>query len=165
MSNEEKYMDNQHLEDFSIDDFKSMPLHSQVNLLTREELARKGIDVSGEKISDVVIESIKEGVVEYTIIDYCDEVAIDTIKQTYPQVEEFYQKYNMDARLREIFDSRVQYDIDNMAECDRAYVKTMILSTLADRVYEQNGYYYIYVSGFDTMAKVAIEIAKNEIVE
>ena len=112
-----------------------------------------------------MIESIKEGVVEHTIIDYCDEVAIDTIKQTYPHVEEFYQKYNMDARLRERFDSRVQYDIDNLTEFDRAYVKTMILSTLADRVYGQNGYYYIYVSDFDTMAKVAIEIAKNEIVE
>jgi hypothetical protein len=71
----------------------------------------------------------------------------------------------MDARLREIFDSRVQYDIDNLTEFDRAYVKTMILSTLADRVYGQDGYYYIYVSDSDTMAKVAIEIAKNEIVE
>ena len=150
--------------------YKDRPIYKTLKL-GREVYGGGGItpdryiDVSGEKISDIVIESIEEGVVEHTIIDYCDEVAIDTIKQTYPQVEEFYQKYNMDARLREIFDSRVQYDIDNLTEFDRAYIETSILSALAERLYGQNGYYYIYVLGFDTMAKVAIEIANNEIVE
>ena len=49
-SSESIYMDNQHLEDFTIDDFKNMPPHSQIGLLNREELARKGIDVSGENL-------------------------------------------------------------------------------------------------------------------
>ena len=49
-SSESIYMDNQHLEDFTIDDFKNMPAHSQISLLNREELARKGIDTSGENI-------------------------------------------------------------------------------------------------------------------
>lgn len=49
-SSESIYMDNQHLEDFTINDFKNMPPHSQIGLLNREELARKGIDTSGENI-------------------------------------------------------------------------------------------------------------------
>lgn len=49
-SSEQRYMDNQHLEDFTVDDFRNMPQHSQINLLNREELARKGIDTSGENL-------------------------------------------------------------------------------------------------------------------
>ena len=49
-SSESVYVDNQHLEDFTIDDFKNMPSHSQISLLNREELARKGIDTSGENL-------------------------------------------------------------------------------------------------------------------
>ena len=49
-SSETRYRDNQHLEDFSIDDFKNMPPHSQVGLLNKEELARKGIDTSGKNL-------------------------------------------------------------------------------------------------------------------
>lgn len=49
-SSESVYVDNQHLEDFTIDDFKNMPSHSQIGLLNREELARKGIDTSGENL-------------------------------------------------------------------------------------------------------------------
>ena len=49
-SSEQRYMDNQHLEYFTVDDFKNMPPHSQLGLLNKEELARKGIDTSGEKL-------------------------------------------------------------------------------------------------------------------
>lgn len=49
-SSESVYVDNQHLEDFTIDDFKNMPSHSQICLLNREELARKGIDTSGKNL-------------------------------------------------------------------------------------------------------------------
>ena len=49
-SSQEQYVDNQHLEDFTVYDFKNMPPYSQVNILSKDELAKKGIDISGENM-------------------------------------------------------------------------------------------------------------------
>lgn len=49
-SKDVKFQDNQHLEDFTVEDFKNMPKHSQVCLLNKDELARKDIDVSGNNL-------------------------------------------------------------------------------------------------------------------
>ncbi len=42
---ENKKVDNQHLED--VIDFSTLPKHSQINILNKDELTRKGIDTSG----------------------------------------------------------------------------------------------------------------------
>ena len=49
-SDKPQYKDNQHLEDYTSADFMNLPKHSQVGLLNKEELERKGISTEANDI-------------------------------------------------------------------------------------------------------------------
>lgn len=123
------------------------------------------IDISDIKISDSVIKSIEDRAAEHSVIDYVDSNSLEVIIERFPTMESFAEGYITNSKLLDIFYALAGYKADDITETDRAYINTMLLSTLAEQLYGDNARQYIYVSQFDPMARRAISIAKQEIME
>ena len=123
------------------------------------------IDISDIKISDSVIKSIEDRAAEHSVIDYVDSNSLEVIIERFPTMESFAGGYITNSKLLDIFYALAGYKADDITETDRAYINTMLLSTLAEQLYGDNARQYIYVSQFDPMARRAISIAKQEIME
>lgn len=136
--------------------------------LGREVYAGGGItpDVyiasEGSSLSDIVGRSIDSSAVEHSIVDFWDMGTMDSVRMLYPTKYEFRDGYTVAPALWQIIGKRAGYTYDDIADHERRFVETYILSSIAERLYGTEARDYIYISMFDYMAEQAIAIAKSK---
>ena len=114
-------------------------------------------------LSDIVAQSIDNGIVEHSVIEFWDRGSMKGIKALYPTVYEFANGYKLSPTLWQILQRRAGYNYDSIAEHERQFIEILVLASLAERLYGNGANDYIYISMFDYMAEQAITIANRDI--
>ena len=115
----------------------------------------------GANLSEVVTRSIDNGSLEQSVVEFWERDSMESVKAHYPTVYEFAKGYNISPTLWQIVEQRAGYSHESITEYERSFVETLMLASLAERLYGTSSKDYIYISMFDYMAEQAIAIAKK----
>lgn len=118
------------------------------------------ISTDSIKLSASLIGAYNSAAFEHTVIDYCDMVNPDKLKELYPTIEEFNTRFMADAELLDIF--YLWAGNTEFSDTDNRFIRTMLKTVVAEIVFGENARHYIYGIGFDHTLQQSISIAANE---
>lgn len=119
------------------------------------------INTDSVMLSKPLAKAYSEAIFEHTDVDIWDKISTKDIVTKYPTVEDFGSRYVLDDQIMELFYNRAGLRSDDLTPIDHAFIKTMILAAMAERLYGNNARHYIYNIGFDSMAQRALDIATD----
>ena len=102
-----------------------------------------------------------QAIFEHTAVEIWDRFSPHTLREQYPTVEEFNAKYEPSEQIYELFYSAAGSTPDDFTEIDHKFIRTMILATMAEQIYQESARHYIYGMNFDYMMQRALNIATN----
>lgn len=102
-----------------------------------------------------------QAIFEHTAVEIWDRFSPHTLREQYPTVEEFNAKYEPSEQIYELFYSAASSTPDDFTEIDHKFIRTMILATMAEQIYQESARQYIYGMNFDYMMQRALNIATN----
>lgn len=120
------------------------------------------IDTDGLKLSPSLTSLYRKGLFEHLSIDIWDCISTEELLSSYSSVETFDAHYKMDSRVMELFYQQTGLAAEVLTSLDHSFIRAMILSTIAERLYGTDARYYIYNNSFDPLAREAIAIAQNQ---
>lgn len=113
-------------------------------------------------LSECVKEARSNNAFVHTLIDYCDVVDIYTLREQYPTFEDFEENYAIDSLAMEMFYVLANISDKDITTSDKEYIAVMLKALIADRLYGDDAWRYIYCKHYDHMLHEALEIATNE---
>ena len=119
------------------------------------------IDTDSLKLSPSLTSLYREGLFEHLSVDIWDSISADSLLGDYPTVEAFNSCYNVENSIVERLYQQAALKADSLTSLDHSFIRAMILSTMAERLYGTDARYLIYNSSFDPMARQALAIAND----
>ena len=112
-------------------------------------------------LSEAVARGLSRAGFEHVVIDFWERSSLETLRAKYPTVEEFNASYSLDEQLVDSFCRFAECRRESLSTIDQSFIRTMLLATMAEQLYDSNARSYIYSTRFDYMVRRAVEIAAN----
>ncbi len=120
------------------------------------------IDTDSLTLSQPLALLYRDGLFEHLDVEICDNISLAELVASYPTAELFGSSYDVDTLVMELFYQLSALTADSLTTLDKSFIRAMIISTMAERLFDSNARHLIYNSSFDPMARQAIAIAHDK---
>lgn len=111
------------------------------------------------QLSPRLLKALSESVFEHVAIDIWDSISAEELHERYPTLEAFCTTYSVGSDIMRLFYNRAELSSEELNEHEASFIRTMILATMAERLYGKYSRYYIYGTNLDEMVQHAVSIA------
>lgn len=113
------------------------------------------------RLSTTITEAQRRGIFEHTVTDYWDHTPMETLRKSYPTVEQFCQGYVVDETLWKSLLSTAHLPATELTERDMRYIRATLMAIMAEQLYGQSAGHYAYITLYDHVANEAFRLASS----
>lgn len=110
------------------------------------------------KVDTILSDMVHRGVVERIVVEYFDRVSASDVLKCYPTLEDFASQFKLDGDAEASLEAMIADCESEVVDEVRGRIQKMICGVIADAIYYDGAYSYIYGMSYDDAMCKAFEL-------